>query len=160
MSSNSLFRCSEHAPGQPVCLSVPSIHMDNQTCLCSFNTKHSLFVWLTAFCLSSSSSPHCSSTSSLTCSDTAGFLQTFRFSLFAFWWGDTRHMVESSHRRGTTNRGEVVRETWRGQGSAVQAGRDGGWDKGKWKWEIVIKRNKMKGSLRETDGTKCDGNLN
>lgn len=49
MSSNSLFRCSEHTPGQPVYLSVPSIHMDNQTCLCSFNTKHSLFVWFTTF---------------------------------------------------------------------------------------------------------------
>lgn len=33
-----LFRCSEHVPGQPVCLN-PSIHMDNQTCLCSSNTQ-------------------------------------------------------------------------------------------------------------------------
>lgn len=72
-----------------------SIHMDNQTYLCPFNTKHSSIVCLTAFfeiilflslCLLH-----------LLSHDSAGFLQTFRFSLFAFWWGDTRHVVESRH---------------------------------------------------------------
>lgn len=55
MSSNSLYTCSQHVPGQSVCLplslSVPFIHMDDQTCLCFSNTKHGLFVWFTIFFL-------------------------------------------------------------------------------------------------------------
>ncbi len=77
----------------------------------------------------SSSSPYFSSTSSLTCSDTAGFLQTFRFSLFAFWWGDTRHIVESSHPGGI-----LIEENheWVSQGHRewLKQCRETGWDKG------------------------------
>lgn len=60
--------------------------------------------------------PSCSSSvSSLTCSGAAGFLQTFRFSSLAFWWGDTRHIVESSRPGGILIEAKQERATWRRQ---------------------------------------------
>lgn len=108
------------------CLPLCSIHTygwPNLSVLLQYKAQSvSLFGSLAFFSSSSS-------TSSLTCSDTTGFLQTFRFSLFAFWWGDTWHIVESNHPGGILieEKHEWVR---RGNRERLKQCRETGWDKG------------------------------
>lgn len=95
MSSSSLYTCSQHIPGQSVCFLQQSyIWMTKLVCAPPIQSPISLSGSITA--IFSSFSAYSLSASSLTCRDTIGFLQTFRFSLFVSWWGDTRHAVESS----------------------------------------------------------------
>lgn len=120
--------------------------------------------------LSSSPSPYAFSTSSLTWSDSTGSLQTFRFSLLAFWWGDTRHMVESHYPGGILiekrHKGASQRET-----TTVQADSDGvrqrevktrdrhqkkynkresewdRWNKGRWKSKLKKRKEIVLGTV-------------
>lgn len=68
-SSNSLFRCGEQVwVSAPVSITLPPIHMDNQTCLCSLNAQHPLCL---IHCLFFHPPPPLPPP--LTCSNTAGF---------------------------------------------------------------------------------------
>ena len=111
-------------------LSAPSIHMDNQTRLCSFNTKHSLFVWFTAFLLTLFLPIFPPPPPLSHAATPLGFSRHFRFSLFAFWWGDTRHIVESGHPGGILIEAGVSESG--GNRERPRQGRETetGWDKG------------------------------
>ena len=135
------------------CLSVPFIHMDDQTCLCSSYTKPSLFVWFSQSFYSLHLLPLLLLPPPLYLHALAKLGFSFFIVCLLVRWHATHCGVKPP--QGNTNGGEPwVSEKWR-ERPWQHREMETGWDKmGKWRSEIIIRRNIMKESEQDVENKK------